>query len=110
VEYFEIFLELGVSITRIIFVHSWEPAVSNELFPRIAGGIWWNEVGYSSLIILLGHICFQKSTLSTMLQEGYPEEQLLAQFTLNYSLEDNSTHPSIDKLTSFLSQVRLYAG
>jgi hypothetical protein len=91
----------------IIFLHSWVPLVPNELFPRIAGGIWWNEVGYSSLIVLLSHVCFPKSTLSNMLQVEYPDLQRLSQLDLEYSLEDNSTIPSIDKLNSFLSQVSI---
>jgi hypothetical protein len=105
VQYFETFLELGLKIIRIIFHHSWVPAVSNELFPRIAGGIQWNEVGFSSLMILLSQICFPKSTLSTMLKKEYPDQERLSEYLSEYSLEDTSTNPNIDELTSFLSQV-----
>jgi hypothetical protein len=87
-------------------IPSWVPAVPNELFPRKAGEIWWNEAGFSGLIILLGQICFPKSTLSTMLKVEYPEFKQLDQLDSEYSLEDSSTNPSINKLTSFLSQVR----
>jgi hypothetical protein len=90
---------------RIIFHHSWEPAVPNELFPRIAGRILWNEVGFSGLMILLSQICFPKSTLSTMLKDEYPDQQQLSDYRSEYSLEDTSANPSINELTSFLSQV-----
>jgi hypothetical protein len=105
VQYIEIFLELGVKIIRIIFYHSWVPAVPNAQFSRIAGGIPWNEAGFSSLIILLSQICTPKNTLSTMLREEYPEENRLGWLDSEYVLEDNSVNPSIDKLRSFLSQV-----
>jgi hypothetical protein len=99
--------EMGAQTIRIILLHSWAQAVPNELFPRLAGGIWWNEVGFSSLILVLSQICLPKSTLSTMLQEEYLDLQQIGQLQLEHSLEDNSANPSIDKLTTFLSQVSL---
>jgi hypothetical protein len=104
-QYLEKYLEMGVRIIIFIFLHSWTPAVPSEFFTRIAGGVWWNEVGFSSLVILLSQICFPKSTLSTMLREDYPEVEQLSQLDFEYAIEDNSANPSIDKLTSFFSQV-----
>jgi hypothetical protein len=65
----------------------------------------WNEVGFTSLVILLSQICSPKSTLSTMLQEEYPKFRQLSQLESEYALEDHSMNPNIDKLTSFISQV-----